>query len=99
MRAKRCPVCKKGEPQYVYYSIPGATDDPDGIYVLFKRLECTVCGATVAHLVMTCEDAVRYWNCINLDTGKRFVLQRIGTEPVKDIEPEKEEKECEDLTV
>lgn len=73
--AKRCPICG-GEPQYVHYCSPGAMDDPDGIYILFKRLECKNCGASVARLVMTCDEAVMYWNEINKETGERFVLQR-----------------------
>lgn len=77
--AKRCPVCG-GEPQYVHYSIPGATDDPDDIYILLKRLECKECGATVASLVPTCDEAVEYWNAINDETGNRYVLQRVMTE-------------------
>ena len=84
MRAKRCPVCG-GTPQYVHYAIPGSTNDPDGIFVLFKRLECSQCGATVAHLVMSCDDAVRYWNDVNKQ-GNRPVLERIGVEPCMDVE-------------
>ena len=85
MKAKKCPVCG-GNPQFVYYSIPGSTDDPDGLYVLFKRLECSKCGATVAQLVMTCDDAVAYWNDINSETGRRYVLEKNGTEMCGDIE-------------
>ena len=85
MKAKKCPVCG-GNPQFVYYSIPGSTDDPDGLYVLFKRLECSKCGATVAHLVITCDDAVSYWNDTNTDTGKRYVLEKNGTEMCGDVE-------------
>lgn len=84
MRAKRCPVCS-GTPQYVHYAIPGSTNDPDGIFVLFKRLECSQCGATVVHLVMSCDDAVRYWNDVNKQ-GNRPVLERIGVEPCMDVE-------------
>lgn len=85
MKAKKCPVCG-GNPQFVYYSIPGSTDDPYGLYVLFKRLECSKCGATVAQLVMTCDDAVAYWNDINPETGRRYVLEKNGTEMCGDIE-------------
>ena len=85
MKAKKCPVCG-GNPQFVYYSIPGSTDDPDGLYVLFKRLECSKCGATVAQLVMTCDDAVSYWNDVSPETGKRYVLEKIGTEMCGDYE-------------
>lgn len=84
MKAKRCPVCG-GTPQYVHYAIPGSTKDPDGIFILLKRLECSQCGATVAHLVMTCDDAVRYWNDAN-EYGNRPVLERVGVEPCRDVE-------------
>lgn len=84
MRAKMCPVCG-GAPQYVHYAIPGSTKNPDGIFILFKRLECSQCGATVDQLVMTCDDAVRYWNNMN-EHGNRPVLERIGVEPCRDVE-------------
>lgn len=92
MKAKRCPICD-GKPQFVYYAIPGSTKDPDGIFVLFKRLECTKCGASVAELVMTCDDAVDYWNSINPTTNNRYVLEKAGTEPceVEDGEGEVED--------
>lgn len=88
MTAKRCPLCG-GAPKYVYYAIPEA-DDPNGWdfgeyglepLILFKRLECRDCGAMVARLTITCEQAVADWN-----TGK--VLQYIGNENVSDVEPE-----------
>ena len=82
MRAKRCSVCG-GKPKFVYYSIPGATK-----YMLLKRLECEKCGATVANLVLTCDDAVEYWNSLNKE-GKRVVLERVGEEPCIDVEDEK----------
>lgn len=85
MKAKKCPVCG-GNPKFVYYSITGSTNDPDGLYVLFKRLECSKCGATVAQLVITCDDAVAYWNDINPETGRRYVLEKYGTEMCGDIE-------------
>ena len=88
MKAKRCPLCN-GVPQFVYYAIPGSTKDPDGLYVLLKRLECSECGATVANLVLTCDDAVEYWNSKNKE-GKRVVLERVGAEPCRDVEQEKE---------
>ena len=84
MKAKRCPVCG-GSPQYVHYAIPGSTKNPDGKFILFKRLECSQCGATVAHLVMSCDDAGRYWNDVNKQ-GNRPVLERIGVEPCMDVE-------------
>lgn len=78
--AKRCPICG-GEPQYVHYCTPGAIDEPDGRYVLLKRLECKKCGASVAGLSMTCDDAVNWWN--EEQDGHRLVLQRVETEPCK----------------
>lgn len=84
MKAKRCPVCG-GSPQYVHYAIPGSTKNPDGKFILFKRLECSQCGATVAQLVMTWDDAVRYWNDAN-EYGNRPVLERVGVEPCRDVE-------------
>lgn len=85
MKAKKCPICG-GNPQFVYYSIPGATNDPDGLYILLKRLECSKCGASVAELVMTCDDAVKYWNDVNPETGNRYVLERTGSEMCGDVE-------------
>ena len=85
MKAKKCPICG-GNPQFVYYSIPGSTNDPDGLYILLKRLECSKCGASVAQLVMTCDEAVSYWNDTNPETGERYVLQKNGTEICKDVE-------------
>lgn len=84
MKAKRCPVCN-GVPQFVYYAIPGSTKDPDGLYVLLKRLECSECGATVANLVLTCDDAVEYWNS-KTEEGERVILERVGTEMCRDVE-------------
>lgn len=92
MKVKRCPVCG-GVPQYVYYSIPNATKDPDSIYVLLKRLECSECGATVAMLVMTCDDAESYWNDINPNTGKRYVLEKVGSEPCSEVEERRKSDE------
>ena len=83
MKAKRCPVCG-GKPKYVYYSIPGATKTQME-YILPKRLECEKCGATVANLVLTCDDAVEYWNSLNKE-GKRVVLERVGEEPCRYVE-------------
>lgn len=85
MKAKKCPICG-GNPQFVYYSIPGSTNDPDGLYILLKRLECSKCGASVAQLVMTCDEAVSYWNDTNPKTGERYVLENNGTEICKDVE-------------
>lgn len=93
MKVKRCPVCKTGTPKYMMYSIPGATNDPDGLYVLFKRLECRNCGATVPNLVMTVDDAVSYWNDINPKTGRRYVLEKTGEEIAFDVEEEPEATE------
>ena len=85
MKAKKCPICG-GNPQFVYYSIPGSTNDPDGLYILLKRLECSKCRARVSQLVMTCDEAVSYWNDTNPKTGERYVLENKGTESCKDVE-------------
>ena len=85
MKAKKCPICG-GNPQFVYYSIPGSTNDQDGLYILLKRLECSKCRASVAQLVMTCDEAVSYWNDTNPKTGERYVLENNGTEICKDVE-------------
>ena len=77
--AKRCPICN-GEPQYVHYCIPGSMEESDGLCMLLKRLECKECGATVPELSFTCDEAVEYWNEVNLKTGKRYILQRAMTE-------------------
>lgn len=86
MKAKRCKLCG-GEPKYVHYAIP-EHDYPDGWYeseygkepmVLLKRLECSKCGATVAQLVMTLDEAVEYWN-------EQKLLVRWGEEKVRDVE-------------
>lgn len=92
MKAKRC-ICG-GKPQFVYYNIPlnhGADDsfefNEDGVLepmILFKRLECMDCGATVAQLVLTCDEAVDYWNAVR--DGRRVLLQKRGTEPCGDVE-------------
>ena len=92
MKAKRCKLCG-GEPKYVHYAIP-EQDYPDGWYdseygrepmVLFKRLECSKCGATVAQLVMTVDEAVKYWN-------EQNILVRYGEEKVWDVEEGKKDE-------
>ena len=97
MKAKRCPICNSGKLQYVYYA-PSAKDEPtmwedmvDTGYapmILFKRIECKECGASVPSLVMTLDEAVGYWNDINEKTDHRYVLQRIGSEDISDVEEE-----------
>lgn len=87
MKAKRCKLCG-GEPKYVHYAVP-KQDYPDGWYesadgfdepyVLFKRLECSKCGATVVQLVMTIDEAVEYWN-------EQKLLVRWCEEKVRDVE-------------
>lgn len=71
----------------MYYAIP-ERDYPEGWYesecgnepmVLLKRLECSKCGATVAQLVMTVDEAVGYWN-------EQKLLVRWGEEKVRDVE-------------
>jgi hypothetical protein len=54
--------------------------------ILFKRIECKKCGASVPGLTMTIDDALSYWNDINDKTNHRYVMQRIGTEDVLKIE-------------
>ena len=85
MLAKRCPICG-GTPQVVHYEIPQPFTNPDYQYVHFKRLECTICGATVPRLVMSVNNAIAYWNEINPNTGKRYVLQRVMTEHIWEVE-------------
>ena len=81
MKAKRCPICG-GKPQYVHYAIPVMSEG-----ILFKRLECCDCGATVPHLMVACDDAIEYWNDINPGTGKpQWILTRVMTEPVREVE-------------
>ena len=91
MKAIPCPVCGSSELQYVFYA-PSEKDAPDlweldedgrTPLIWFKRIECKHCGATVPQLVMTTDQAIDYWNSIkDADTGARYVIQRIGTEPV-----------------
>lgn len=87
MIAKRCKLCG-GEPKYVHYAVP-SQDYPDGWYesadgfyepyILFKRLECSKCGATVPQLTITLDDAVNYWN-------EQNILVRYGEEKVLEVE-------------
>lgn len=95
MKAKRCPVCDSEELQFVYYA-PPERDEPtlwedmvDAEYspmIMLKRVECKKCGASVPGLTMTIDDALSYWNDINDNTNHRYVLQRIGTEDVREVE-------------
>jgi hypothetical protein len=86
--------------KWIYYAPPAKQVpdlwefDEDGYspLILYKRIECKDCGATVPVLAMTLDDAVDYWNRIkNINAGSRFVLQKIGEETVRDVEPPKEE--------
>lgn len=89
MKAKRCHLCG-GEPRYIHYAIP-QQDLPSAWYescdfgwepyVLYKRLECSQCGATVPQLAMTCDEAVAYWN-------EQKILMRYGEEKVMEVENE-----------
>lgn len=95
MKAKKCSICDSSELQYVYYA-PSTKDAPDmwedmvdcgySPIILLKRIECKKCGASVPSLTMTLDDALSYWNDINDKTGHRYVLQRIGTEDVSEVE-------------
>jgi hypothetical protein len=96
VKAKRCPLCK-GVPKYVYYAIPesqnpGGWDlDEDEVsrpIILLKRLECQSCGATVPQLVMSCDDAVAFWN--GSMSKQRPVLQRISEEECRDVEEQED---------
>lgn len=95
MKVKKCPICDSAELQYVYYA-PSAKDEPtlwEDTYdngfspmILFKRIECKKCGASLPSLEMTIGDTISYWNEINDNTNHRYVLQRIGVEDVLDVE-------------
>lgn len=95
MKAKKCPICDSAELQYVYYA-PSAKDEPTmwedmedlgySPMILFKRIECKKCGASVPGLAMTIDDALLYWNEINDKTSHRYVLQRIGTDDLREVE-------------
>lgn len=95
--AKRCPECD-GEPQFVHYCIPENAGgefecDENEEYspmILLKRLECIECGATAPHLVLSCDDAIEYWNK-EVD-GHRLVLRKYRTEKVQNIEPKSDVK-------
>lgn len=95
MKAKKCPICNSAELQYVYYA-PSAKDEPTmwedmdnrgySPMILLKRIECKKCGASVPGLTMTIDDALLYWNDINKKTNHRYVLQRIGTDDLLEME-------------
>lgn len=97
MKAKECPICGSRKLKYVYYA-PSEKDAPElwddmvdtghSPWMLFKRIECEKCGASVPGLSMTLDEAVSYWNDINENTNYRHVLQKIGEEPVMDVEGE-----------
>ena len=92
MKAKRCKLCG-GEPKYVHYA-PPRTDHPElwkdmenGLepIMLFKRLECKLCGATVPSLSLSLDDAVKIWN-------EQNILVRYMEENVLDVEESTEIK-------
>ena len=95
MKAKKCPICDSAELQYIYYA-PSSKDEPSmwedmddcgySPMVLLKRIECKKCGASVPELTMTIDGALSYWNDINNQTNHRYVLQRIGTEDLREVE-------------
>ena len=93
-KAKKCPVCNSGKLKWVYYAPPAKNapelweDMVDTGYspmILAKRIECSECGATVPGLVLVLDQAVDCWNALNED-GNRCVLQKIGEEPVTEVE-------------
>lgn len=81
--AKRCPICD-GAPRFVYYNIQGATEDPDGIFILGKRIECEDCGATIPGTFITCEEALEYWNTRDCIFFERYGIESILCEPKKE---------------
>lgn len=95
MKVKKCPICDSAELQYVYYA-PSAKDEPDlwedsyddgfSPLILFKRIECKKCGASLAGLKLTIDEAISYWNENDFSTNHRYVLQRIGVEDVLEVE-------------
>lgn len=95
MKAKKCPICDSAELQYIYYA-PSSKDEPSmwedmddcgySPMVLLKRIECKKCGASVPELTMTIDGALSYWNDIDNQTNHRYVLQRIGTEVLREVE-------------
>lgn len=95
VKAKKCPICDSAELQYVYYA-PSAKDEPTmwentinyGYYpmMLFKRIECKKCGATVPSLTMKLDDALSYWNDVNIKVDHRYVMQRIGAADISEVE-------------
>lgn len=96
MKAKRCPVCDSRNLKWVYYAPPSQVapelwedmvDDGYSPMILVKRIECADCGATVPGLSLTLDEATKYWNALNEANGNnRYVLQRIGEEPVREVE-------------
>ena len=96
MKAKRCPVCDSRNLKWVYYAPPSKVAPEswrdmanEGFYptIIAKRIECADCGATVPGLSLTLDEAKKYWNALNEDNGdNRYVLQRIGEEPVREVE-------------
>ena len=97
--AKTCPVCGSNELQWVYYAPPEKSCpdlwefDEDGYNptILLKRIECKDCGASVGGLSLTCDEAIAYWNDTN-SLNARYVMQKIGTEKVRNVEPPKEDE-------
>ena len=95
--AKKSPLCGSSDLRFVFYSIPMiyAPDlwewDEDGCspLILNKRIECKKCGATVPHLCITLDQAIDMWNAQN-DEGSRYVLQKTGTEQVRNVEGDQE---------
>lgn len=101
-KAKCCPVCNSSDLKWVYYAPPASAEpemweeDEDGGYwpvILFKRIECAKCHATVPFLAMTLDEAIDIWNMPHKETGKRCVMQRFPDERVSGVEQEVQDGE------
>lgn len=87
-----CPKCS-GHPQIVNYYIPKEVGGEFKVNelgeeipkILLKRLECSVCGSTVAQLALEDVDAILYWN--EIEDGHRVVIYKYGDEKVSQVEP------------
>lgn len=98
MKAQLCPVCNSDKLKWIYYAPPAKSEptlwefDEDGYnpLILYKRIECAECHATVPGLALTLDEAIAYWNTKNKKTGSRYVVQKIGEELVREVETPEE---------